>query len=186
MFLHDTALCESEDVGDGTRIWAFAHVMRRARIGDNCNVCDHVYIEDGAVLGNRVTVKNGVSIWDKVTLEDDVFVGPNAVFTNDRVPRAAFKTPPELFLTTHVKTGASIGANATIICGVVVGSQAFIGAGAVVTRDVANHALVVGNPARRLGWICSCGQRLDTTLQCSCGRRYTDGPSGLVLASATS
>ncbi|MFN7974956.1 MAG: acyltransferase [Acidobacteriota bacterium] len=172
VFLHAHALCESEDVGARTRIWAFAHVMRGARVGSDCNVGDHAYIEAGAVVGNGVTVKNGVMIWDKVTIEDDVFIGPGAVFTNDPTPRAHTKKPPSTFAATVVKRGATIGANATVVCGVTVGPSAFVGAGAVVVRDVAAHALVVGVPARRVGWACRCGLRLPRSLRCSCGLGY--------------
>jgi UDP-2-acetamido-3-amino-2,3-dideoxy-glucuronate N-acetyltransferase len=186
VFVHDKALCETDEVGAGTRIWAFAHVLPGARVGAGCNICDHVFIEGGAVLGDRVTVKNNVLLWDKVTIEDDVFLGPNAVFTNDPNPRAAFKKSVESFATTLVRRGASIGANATIVCGVTVGEQAFVGAGSVVIRDVPAHALVVGNPARRVGWMCECGERLDSSLTCVCGRRYElrDERAGLEPAAA--
>ena len=185
VFVHATALCETSDVGPRTRIWAFAHLMPSARVGADCNVGDHAFIESGAVIGDRVTIKNGVAIWDRVTLEDDVFVGPNAVFTNDLVPRAAIKKPREQFLPTVVRHGASIGANATIVCGVTLGMHAFVGAGSVVVDDVAAHALVVGNPARRIGWICACGDRLAAPWTCGCGRRYRliDERAGLAPAS---
>jgi acetyltransferase-like isoleucine patch superfamily enzyme len=173
VFVHERALCESEDVGARTRVWAFAHVMSGARIGADCNVCDHAFIESGAVIGDRVTIKNCVLIWDKVTVEDEVFLGPNMVFTNDLNPRVAFKKDPSAFEPTLVERGASIGANATVVCGITIGEQAFVGAGAVVVRDVPRHALVVGNPARRIGWMCACGTRLDDALECaSCRRRY--------------
>jgi acetyltransferase-like isoleucine patch superfamily enzyme len=182
VFVHEQALCETADVGPRTRIWAFAHVMQGARVGADCNVCDHAFIESGAVIGDRVTIKNGVVVWDKVTIADDVFVGPNAVFTNDLVPRAALKKPPESFLPTVVRRGVSIGANATIVCGVTLGVHAFVGAGAVVARDVPAHALVVGNPARRIAWICACGERWTAGQACACGRRYrlVDDHEGLV------
>ena len=172
VFVHSHGLCESDDVGPRTRIWAFAHVMKNAKIGSDCNIGGGAFIESGAVLGNGVTVKNNVLVWDKVIVEDKVFLGPNAVFTNDMNPRAAFKKAPESFLATHVREGASIGANATIVCGVDIGESAFVGAGSVVIRDVPAHALVAGNPARRIGWMCTCGEKLDETLSCGCGRRY--------------
>jgi UDP-2-acetamido-3-amino-2,3-dideoxy-glucuronate N-acetyltransferase len=172
VFVHPTALCESEHVGPRTRIWAFAHVMAGAVLGADCNVCDHAFVETGARVGDRVTIKNNVLIWDRVTVEDEVFVGPNVVFTNDPNPRIAFKKPPERFTPTLVRRGASIGANATVVCGVTIGEQAMVGAGSVVTRDVPAHALVVGNPAHRIGWICACGDRLGDDLVCRCGRRY--------------
>ena len=183
VFVHERALCESDDIGPRTRVWAFAQVMKGARVGADCNICGHAFIETGAVLGDRVTVKNSVLLWDKVTVEDDVFLGPNVVFTNDMNPRAAFKKPPERFLPTRVRKGASIGANATIVCGTTIGEQAFVGAGSVVIRDVPAHALVVGNPVRRIGWMCACGEKLDQKLACACGRRYRpiDAIAGLQL-----
>ena len=183
VFVHDKALLESDAVGAGTRVWAFAHVLAGAVIGRDCNICDGVFVEGGAVVGDRVTVKNNVLLWDAVTIEDDAFIGPNAVFTNDLVPRAAIKKPPEDFLPTRVRHGATIGANATIVCGVTIGTNAFVGAGSVVTRDVEDHELVLGNPARAAGWICACGSRLPEDLVCSCGRRYRrDADGGLHLA----
>ena len=184
VFVHEKALCESGEVGARTRIWAFAHVMRGAAIGADCNICDHAFVESGARIGDRVIVKNNALVWDRVTLEDDVFVGPNAVFTNDRIPRVAFKNPPELFLPTLVRRGASIGANATIVSGVTIGEQALVGAGAVVVRDVPAHAMVVGNPARRIGWICACGKKLPGALACGCGRAYrlVSEAAGLAMA----
>jgi acetyltransferase-like isoleucine patch superfamily enzyme len=181
VYVHPRGLCESDQVGPRTRIWAFAHVLPGARLGADCNVCDHVFVEGGAVVGDRVTIKNGVLLWDRVTVEDDVFLGPGVVFTNDLRPRAAFKVSPAEFVPTLVRRGASIGANATVVCGVTVGEQAFVAAGSVVVDDVPAHALVAGNPARRTGWVCACGRRLDETLRCSCGRAYRllDPQSGL-------
>jgi UDP-2-acetamido-3-amino-2,3-dideoxy-glucuronate N-acetyltransferase len=187
VFVHEKALCESTTVGPRTRVWAFAHVMPGAIVGADCNIGDHVFIETGARIGDRVIVKNNALVWDKVTLEDDVFVGPNAVFTNDFIPRVAFKNPPEKFLPTLVRRGASIGANATIVCGVTIGEQAFVAAGAVVVRDVPAHAMVAGNPARRIGWMCACGKKLPATLACACGRSYrvADARAGLVTIDAS-
>lgn len=182
-FVHEKALCESSDVGAGTRVWAFAHVMKGAKVGEDCNLCDHSFIESGAVLGNKVTVKNAVLVWDKVTIEDEVFLGPNMVFTNDMNPRVAFKKSPDTFLPTRVARGSSIGANATIVCGVTLGESCFVGAGSVVIRDVPAYAMVVGNPARRIGWMCACGEKLNAkSLECSCGRTYelADPKVGLV------
>ena len=148
-YVHPQALVETDRVGARTRVWAFAHVLPGARIGSDCNICDGVFIEGDVSVGDRVTVKCGVQLWDGVCLEDDVFVGPNATFTNDRFPRS--KQYPERFSRTFVRRGASIGANATILPGVTVGERAMVGAGAVVTRDVPPGAIVVGNPARIVG-----------------------------------
>lgn len=147
-FKHSHSIVETEDIGEGTRIWAFSHILEGARIGKNANICDHVFIENNVTIGDNVTIKSGVYLWDGVSLEDNVFVGPNATFTNDGFPRS--KIYPEKFVETRVHEGASIGANATILCGVTIGANAMVGAGAVVTRDVPAHAVVVGNPARVL------------------------------------
>ncbi len=145
-FVHPQALCESTQIGKGTRIWAFAHVLPGAVIGRECNICDHVFIENDVRVGDRVTVKCGVQLWDGIELEDDVFVGPNATFTNDKYPRS--KQYPKAFPRTIVRRGASIGANATILPGVTIGEKAMIAAGAIVTRDVPAFAQVRGLPAR--------------------------------------
>lgn len=149
-FVHPNALCESPNVGEGTRVWAFAHVLPGAVIGADTNICDGVFVENDVRIGDRVTIKCGVQVWDGVTLEDDVFVGPNATFTNDIFPRS--KKYPEAFGRTTIRRGASIGANATILPGLTIGSGAMIGAGSVVTRDVPENAIVVGNPARITGY----------------------------------
>jgi acetyltransferase-like isoleucine patch superfamily enzyme len=145
-FKHPQALVESERIGRGTRIWAFAHVLPGAVIGEDCNICDHTFIENDVIVGDRVTVKCGVQLWDGIRLEDDVFVGPNATFTNDPFPRSKQHLPE--FPLTVVRQGASIGANATILPGVTIGRGAMVGAGAVVTRSVPPNAVVTGNPAR--------------------------------------
>jgi acetyltransferase-like isoleucine patch superfamily enzyme len=145
-FKHPQALVESTRIGKGTRVWAFVHILSEVRIGADCNICDHVFIETGAVVGDRVTIKSGVQLWDGVTLESDVFVGPNATFTNDPFPRS--RRRPKEFTQTRVCRGASIGANATILCGVTIGRNAMVGAGAVVTKDVPCDSVVAGNPAR--------------------------------------
>jgi len=149
-FVHERGLCETTSVGDGTRIWAFAHILPGAVIGSGCNVCDGVFIENDVRVGNNVTIKCGVQLWDGIELEDDVFVGPNATFTNDIRPRS--KAYPEKFLRTIVERGASIGANATILPGIRIGRNAMVGAGAVVIRSVPPNAVVVGNPARIVGY----------------------------------
>lgn len=146
-FVHDHALIEPGAViGLNTRIWAFAHILGGAKLGANCNICDHVFIENDVLVGDRVTVKCGVQLWDGLRVADDVFIGPNATFTNDLFPRS--KQYPEKFSLTFIAQGASIGANATILAGVRIGEQAMIGAGSVVTKDVPARAVVVGNPAR--------------------------------------
>lgn len=150
-FIHPNAICETDQVGPRTRIWAFAHLLPGAQIGADCNVCDGVFIENDVIVGDRVTIKSGVQLWDGVRLEDDVFVGPNATFTNDPFPRS--KRHLDAFPLTVVHRGASIGANATILPGLTIGSAAMVGAGAVVTRSVPPNAIVVGNPARIIGYV---------------------------------
>lgn len=169
VFVHPRALCESDSVGAGTRVWAFAHVLPGAVVGRACNIGEGAFIEDGAVVGDRVTVKNGVLIWDGVTIEDDVFLGPGTVFTNDLRPRAEIRRGSVGFVPTLVRRGASLGANVTVVCGVTIGSYAMVAAGSVVTRDVPDHALVAGNPARQRGWVCTCGERLGADLACPDG-----------------
>ena len=151
VFIHPQALCESTQVGARTRIWAFAHVLPGAVVGADCNICDHVFIENHVRVGDRVTVKSGVQLWDGIELDDDVFVGPNATFTNDRFPRS--RQYLAQYPVTRVLKGASIGANATLLPGITVGAGAMVGAGAVVTRSVPPNAIVVGNPARIVGYV---------------------------------
>jgi UDP-2-acetamido-3-amino-2,3-dideoxy-glucuronate N-acetyltransferase len=159
-FKHPQSLVESETIGENTRIWAFAHVLPGARIGADCNICDHVFIENDVVIGDRVTVKCGVQIWDGLRIEDDVFIGPNATFTNDLFPRS--KQHPEEYTKTLLCKGSSIGANATILSGLTVGMNAMVGAGAVVTRDVPPNAIVVGNPAIVKGYANTNNQQVST------------------------
>lgn len=155
-FQHPNALCESIHIGKGTRVWAFAHILGGARIGQECNICDGVFIENDVIVGDRVTVKCGVQLWDGVRLGNDVFIGPNATFTNDMFPRS--RKQPLQFLQTVVEDGASIGANATILPGIRIGRGAMIGAGAVVTRSVPPNAIVVGNPGRIVGYVTDDGK----------------------------
>ena len=166
--IHATAVVDSQDIGEGTMIFAFTHVLDGASIGKNVKLCDHVFVEGGSKIGDNVTIKNNVSVWEGVHIGSDVFVGPNACFTNDMSPRsprmpAAKKRYSERanwLLETHIHRGATIGGNATIVPGVTVGAFAFVGAGAVVTKDVEPYTLVVGNPARPQSSVCSCGQIL--------------------------
>ena len=150
-FVHELARCESDQIGEDTRIWAYAHVLPGARLGAQCNICDHVFIENDVVLGDRVTVKCGTQLWDGLRVEDDVFIGPNATFANDRFPRS--KQYPKVFAKTVLCHDASIGANATILPGLTIGQNAMVGAGAVVTRSVPANAIVTGNPARITGYV---------------------------------
>ena len=158
-YAHPTSVVESEEIGDGTKIWHFVHVRAKSKIGQNCNIGKSVYIDTGAEIGNNVKIQNFVSVYKGVSLEDDVFVGPSATFTNDLRPRS-FSWDEEHVVPTLVRRGASIGANSTIICGVTIGEYSMIGAGSVVVEDVPPHALVYGNPAKIRGWACECGKRL--------------------------
>lgn len=179
--IHPSAIVDTQDIGEGTMIFAFTHVLDGASIGRNVKLCDHVFVEGGAVIGDNVTVKNGVSIWNGVTIEEDVFVGPNVTFTNDLNPRSPrmersrqrYQQLDSWLERTHVSRGATLGANATLIPGIAIGAFAFVAAGAVVTKDVAPFTLVAGNPARPKSSVCSCGQVLsgcfrETTCEC-CG-----------------
>jgi acetyltransferase-like isoleucine patch superfamily enzyme len=173
--IHPNALVEpGAAIGVGTRIWAYAHVLPGATIGADCNICDHTFIEGKVRIGNRVTVKCGVYLWDGITLEDDVFVGPCATFTNDPWPRS--KKYPLKYPKMMLRQGCSIGAGAVILPGLVIGRWATVAAGSVVTRDVPDHALVVGNPARFRAWVCRCAEKIFFNAQghasCNCGRSY--------------
>lgn len=150
-FIHPQAICESKNIGLNTRIWAFTHILPGATIGQDCNICDQVFIENNVTIGDKVTIKCGVQIWDGATIEDNVFIGPNVTFTNDRFPRS--KIYPQQYLTTLIKKNASIGANATILPGLIIGENAMVGAGSVVTKSVPINAIVVGNPAKIVGYV---------------------------------
>ena len=184
VFVHPTALVEADAIGGGTRVWAFTHILSGASVGANCNIGDHCFLESGARIGDNVTIKNGNALWEGVTLEDGVFVGPSVVFTNDLHPRsprlddvAERYAGREWLVPTTIRRGATLGAGAVVVAGVTIGEYALVAAAAVVTRDVEPHALVVGSPARRSGWVCRCA----TTLQVEgdaahcpeCGRTYT-------------
>jgi acetyltransferase-like isoleucine patch superfamily enzyme len=178
--VHPQGLCESDDVGEGTRVWAFAHVLPGARIGRDCNICDGAFVESRAVLGNNVTVKNSTLVFDGVTCEDDVFLGPNVLFTNDLRPRAHIKKTGDALETTLVRRGATLGAGTVVVCGTEIGEHAFAAAGSVITRSVPAHAFVAGNPAVVKGWVCACGARLAGDLACQeCGTRHEETPDGL-------
>ena len=171
-FKHELAMIdEKAKIGEGTRIWAYVNVQSGATIGRDCNICDGSYIEKGAVIGNNVTVKHHVAIFDGVTLEDNVFCGSNVGFINDRYPRSLPGRKWNLEKTL-VKKGATIGTNATVMCGITVGEYAMVAAGSVVTKDVAPYAIVCGNPARFAGYVCQCGRSLPKDLVCSCGHKF--------------
>ena len=164
--IHETAVVDgSATIGEGTRVWHFTHIMDGAVIGDACTLGQNVFVARKVTVGDRVKVQNNVSLYQGVTLEDDVFVGPSVVFTNVSTPRAHLSRR-DRFEATRVRQGATIGANATVVCGNDIGAFAFVGAGSVVTRSVPDHSLVVGNPARHAGWVCRCGERLSETLTC--------------------
>lgn len=180
---HPKAIIESKNIGDGTRIWAFAHVLKGAVIGKNCNICDGVFVEGGARIGDNVTIKNQCLIWDGVDIADDVFVGPNVVFTNDPQPRSPRQKlsikryeANQWLLQTSVEKGASLGASVTVTCGVTVGEYAMVGSGSVVTRDLPPHSMAYGVPARVAGAVCRCGLKLkfsNNKAKCAeCGDYY--------------
>jgi acetyltransferase-like isoleucine patch superfamily enzyme len=194
---HATAIVETSTIGTGTRIWAHTHVMRDATIGVNCNIGEHCFIESGAIVGNQVTIKNGNMVWEGIRLEDGVFVGPLVTFTNDRYPRsprlpeARRRYADRSWLEpTIVKRGASVGAGAVILPGITIGEFAMVGAGAMVTKNVRRHALVVGAPARGRGWVCRCGQPLlfsqdaTTCLECGCAFIRANGAVELMPSSS--
>lgn len=193
--VHPTAIVESDHIGAGTRIWAFAHVMPGARIGRDCNICDQAYIEGGACIGDGVVVKNRALIYDGVTIEDGAFIGPAVVFTNDKSPRSRhldeaqerYAATENWLEATRVGHGAAIGAGAIIVCGITIGHHATIGAGAVLTRHAEPHGLYVGNPAVRIGYVCRCGRRLSAAMVCTeCGRQYEVDETGQVQEDAQS
>jgi UDP-2-acetamido-3-amino-2,3-dideoxy-glucuronate N-acetyltransferase len=179
-FAHPQSIVETQNVGSGTRIWAFAHVMKGVCIGANCNIGDHCYIESGVVVGNDVVIKNGVALWEGVVVEDRAFLGPHCVFTNDSYPRSKVVRNR---VQTVVREGASVGANATILCGHEIGRYSMIGAGSVITHDVPDFALVTGNPARLRGYVCRCGEKLTFSTEgearCVCTLTYEHREGGI-------
>ena len=171
-FVHPSSYVDDNvTVGDGTKIWHFCHVQGGASLGRDCSLGQNVNIGNNVRIGNGVRIQNNVSVYDGVEIEDNVFCGPSCVFTNVLTPRAHFPVHG-VYVKTLVKEGASLGANCTVICGHTVGRSAMVAAGAVVTEDVKDYALVAGVPARQIGWVCECGNRLDETVKCPCGREY--------------
>ena len=174
-FVHETAAIDDHvSIGAGTKIWHFSHVLSNSTIGERCNIGQNVVIGPDVAIGSQCKIQNNVSVFKGVTLEDDVFCGPSMVFTNIYNPRAAIRKMDQV-RSTLVKKGATIGANATIVCGTKLGRYCFVGAGAVVTRDVPDYALIFGNPAKLVGWACECGERLPSYLTCSvCKKQYKE------------
>ena len=172
-FVHESSYVdEGAEIGEGTKIWHFSHIMNNSKIGKNCNLGQNVVISPHVVLGDSVKVQNNVSVYTGVLCDEGVFLGPSCVFTNVHKPRSLIEKKDE-YLTTHLKKGATIGANATVICGNTIGKFALVGAGTVVTRDIKDYEVVVGNPQRHLGYACECGERLPEDLKCLiCHREY--------------
>lgn len=171
-YVHESSYVDDGvQIGEGTKIWHFCHVQKGAVIGKNCSLGQNVNIGNNVKVGNGVRIQNNVSVYEGVELEDNVFCGPSCVFTNVTTPRAHFPVHG-VYAKTVIKEGASLGANCTIVCGHYVGKSALIGSGAVVTKDVKDFALMVGAPARQIGWVCECGRRLNESLKCTCGRSY--------------
>ena len=180
-FVHESSVVdEGVTIGEGTRVWHFSHIQTGAVIGKNCSLGQNVNVSNNVKMGDGCKLQNNVSLYEGVELEDYVFCGPSCVFTNDLTPRAKYPKGRAGYKKTLIRTGASIGANATVVCGHTVGRWALIGAGAVVTSNVPDYALMLGVPARRRGWVCECGEILPQELRCSkCGRKYKQGENGL-------
>lgn len=186
-YIHSSSFIDDNvSVGSNTKIWHFCHIQNGAVIGKNCVLGQNVNISNNVKIGNGVKIQNNVSVYEGVELEDYVFLGPSCVFTNDLTPRAKYPKGTANYKHTLVRTGATIGANATIVCGNTIGKWALVGAGAVITSDVPDYALMLGVPARKSGWVCECGQVLEKNLKCSCGRSYRIGRNGLEEALCSS
>lgn len=169
--IHPSADVQTHNIGKDTQIWQYSIVLKGAKIGNNCNINCYVFIENDVVIGNNVTIKSGVQIWDGIRIQDDVFIGPNVTFTNDFIPRS--KQYPDHFLKSVLRKGASIGANATILGGIIIGEFALVGAGSVVTKNVPAHSLWYGNPAKMKGYVCFCGNKLTNNLHCNnCNKKF--------------
>ena len=175
-FVHESSYVDDNvTIGSGTKIWHFCHIQSGAMIGEKCSLGQNVNISNNVKIGNNVKIQNNVSVYEGVELEDYVFCGPSCVFTNDLTPRCKYPKGRENYRRTLVKEGASIGANSTIVCGNTIGKYAMIGAGAVVTKDIPDYALVMGVPAKRVGWVCECGEVLDSAYQCrACKKIYAE------------
>lgn len=182
-FVHESSYIEEGvEIGRDTKIWYFCHIQKGAKIGAGCVLGQNVNISSHVVIGNGVKIQNNVSVYEGVELEDDVFCGPSCVFTNDLTPRSKYPKGHLAYRKTLVKKGASIGANATIVCGHIIGANAMIAAGAVVTKDVADHALMTGAPARQTGWVCECGHVLGESLECpACHRKYKENQNEICI-----
>lgn len=180
-FVHESSYIDDDvSIGDGTKIWHFCHIQKGAKIGNNCSFGQNVNVSNNVIIGNGVKVQNNVSIYEGVELEDYVFCGPSMVFTNDLTPRAKYPKGSAGYKKTLLKTGATVGANATVVCGHTIGKWAMIAAGAVVTKNVPDHALMGGVPARQMGWVCECGEILDSKYMCPvCKRKYKEETNGL-------
>lgn len=180
-FVHESSYIDDNvEIGEGSKIWYFCHIQKGAKIGKQCSLGQNVNISNNVKIGDRVKIQNNVAVYEGVEIEDDVFCGPSCVFTNDLTPRAKYPKGHENYRKTVIKKGASIGANATIVCGHTIGEWALIGAGAVVSSDVPAHALMLGVPAKKKGWVCECGEILKNGFHCEhCGRSYIETEEGL-------
>lgn len=178
-YLHPSVICETNKIGENTRIWTFTHIQNEVEIGRDVNIGGYCFIESGSRIGDGSTIKNGVSIWRNIVIGNNCFIGPNVVFTNDLFPRSVLKKNIDQLLTTYVEDGATIGANATINPGLKIGLNSFVGSGSVVVRDVKNYSKVVGNPAKEIGWICKCSGKIKNLTCQECQKKYIENNFGL-------